>query len=105
VTPSRLKPAPPAPLEKASGLRQQALKNGKGNLHKLDSIIGVLAFVSKLVVLGSSFLRRLYKVKSRYPQAASQRWHLTDEVKANILWWQQFLPVWNGIAIIRSLHD
>jgi hypothetical protein len=94
---------PSAKLHKATELVEHALKKGKLNLQELQSLIGFLSFCCKVVPLGRSFLRRLYDATSSYPRSESgtKRRRLTAEMKADLRWWQRFLPSWNGIAIIR----
>jgi hypothetical protein len=94
---------PSAKLLKATELVEHALKKGKLNLQELQSLIGFLSFCCKVVPLGRSFLRRLYDATSSYPRSESgtKRRRLTAEMKADLRWWQRFLPSWNGIAIIR----
>jgi hypothetical protein len=93
---------PSAKLHKATELVEHALKKGKLNLQELQSLIGFLSFCCKVVPLGRSFLRRLYDATSNYPRSDTKRRRLTAEMKADLRWWKQFLPSWNGIAIIRS---
>jgi hypothetical protein len=96
---------PSAKLHKATELVEHALKKGKLNLQELQSLIGFLSFCCKVVPLGRSFLRRLYDATSNYPRSETgptkQRRRLTADMKADLRWWQRFLPSWNGIAIIR----
>lgn len=35
------------------------------------------------------------------PHSDTKRRRLTAEMKADLRWWKQFLPSWNGIAVIR----
>jgi hypothetical protein len=96
---------PSAKLHKATELVEHALKKGKLSLQELQSLIGFLSFCCKVVPLGRSFLRRLYDATSNYPRTGTgttkQRRRLTSDMKADLRWWQRFLPSWNGIAIIR----
>jgi hypothetical protein len=99
---------PLAKLQKATELVEHALKKGKLSLQELQSLIGFLSFCCKVVPLGRSFLRRLYDATSNYPHSgtgtAKQRRRLTADMKADLRWWQRFLPSWNGIAIIRPVR-
>jgi hypothetical protein len=98
---------PSAKLHKATELVESALKKGKLNLQELQSLIGFLSFCCKVVPLGRSFLRRLYDATSSYPRSepGTKRRRLTAEMKADLRWWKQFLPSWNGIAIIRPTRE
>jgi hypothetical protein len=100
---------PSAKLHKATELVEHALKKGKLNLLELQSLIGFLSFCCKVVPLGRSFLRRLYDATSNYPRSETgttkQRRRLTADMKADLRWWQRFLPSWNGIAIIHPARE
>jgi hypothetical protein len=98
---------PPAKLHKAIELVEHALKKGKLNLLELQSLIGFLSFCCKVVPLGRSFLRRLYDATGSYlrSESGTKRRRLTAEMKADLRWWKQFLPSWNGIAIIRPTRE
>jgi hypothetical protein len=95
---------PSAKLHKATELVEQALKKGKLSLQELQSLIGFLSFCCKVIPLGRSFLRRLYDATSNYPRSDTKRRRLTAEMKADLRWWQRFLPSWNGIAIIQRVR-
>jgi hypothetical protein len=108
---------PPAKLQKATELVEHALKKGKLSLPELQCLIGFLSFCCKVVPLGRSFLRRLYDATSNYPRSETsnyprsetgitkQRRRLTADMKADLRWWQRFLPSWNGIAIIHPARE
>jgi hypothetical protein len=96
---------PTTKLHKATELVEHALKKGKLSLQELQSLIGFLSFCCKVVPLGRSFLRRLYDATSNYPRSDTKRRRLTAEMKADLRWWKQFLPSWNGIAIIRPTRE
>lgn len=66
---------------------------------QLLSLIGKLTFISRVVRHGRTFLRRLIQV-SKSVQFLHYKIKLNQEAKADIRWWQNFLPTWNGISII-----
>jgi hypothetical protein len=92
-------------LHKATELVEHALQKGKLSLQELQSLTGFLSFCSKVVPLGRSFLRRLYDATGSYPRTGTKGRRLTAEMKADLRWWKQFLPSWNGIAIIRATRE
>ena len=62
---------------------------------ELLSLIGSLSFASKIIKCGRLFLRRLIDLSttvSRYEHRIS----LNVEAQADISWWLEFLPSWNG---------
>ena len=62
---------------------------------ELLSLIGSLSFASKIIKCGRLFLRRLIDLSttvSRYEHRIS----LNAEAQADISWWLEFLPSWNG---------
>ncbi len=61
----------------------------------LLSLIGQLAFASKVIPSGRTFLRRLIDLSS----SVSKLGHhisLNTEAREDIKWWLDFLPSWNG---------
>ena len=92
------------PVDKFDKLRQLVrlwVTKKKAQKRDLLSFIGVLAFASKVVKPGRMFLRRLIDLSS---SVTSLNFYVTfnAEARADIAWWQKFLPTWNGISIIQS---
>jgi hypothetical protein len=73
-------------------------KRPRGRKRALLSLIGKLSFVARVVRNGRSFLRR-------FIEAASQTAHLhhyvklSQDTRADLEWWYQYLDQWNGISI------
>ena len=67
---------------------------------ELLSLIGILSFACKVVKGGRMFLRRLIDLSTTVP-SLHHHVYLNSEAQADIQWWLQFLPHWNGIAIIH----
>lgn len=63
----------------------------------LLSLIGKLAFAAKAVPAGRLFIRRLITLSTKVREL-HHRIHLNKEARADIQWWQSFLPSWNGTA-------
>ena len=64
----------------------------------LLSLIGKLSFAAKVVPAGRLFLQRLINLST----TVSQLHHhitLNSQARADIQWWLQFLPAWNGKAM------
>lgn len=70
---------------------------------ELQSLIGVLAFASKVVAPGRTFLRRMIDHATSLPDTTSQ-YPLSDTFDADLQWWRQFMTQWNGVAIIPDVN-
>ena len=69
---------------------------------ELLSLLGSLNFASRIIKCGRLFLRRLIDVSktvSRYEHRIS----LNAESQADISWWMEFFPSWNGKEKIHPL--
>ena len=80
-----------------------ALWKGKKKCTKREllSLIGSLSFAAKVVKPGRMFLRRLIDLSTTVSQL-NHHVSLSSESRADILWWLEFLPSWNGVCIIQS---
>ena len=65
---------------------------------QLLSLIGKLSFAAKCVPAGRLFFRRLIDLSMK-ARRLSHRLDLTKEARADIAWWAEFLPKWNGTAL------
>lgn len=70
---------------------------------ELLSLIGKLNFACRIIPAGRIFLRRLIDLST---SACLPHHHVTmnREAHRDITWWLQFLPTWNGRAIIPEPH-
>ena len=68
---------------------------------ELLSLIGSLSFASKVVKPGRMFLRRLIDLSTTVPNL-NHHITLNAESRADILWWLEILPSWNGVCFIQS---
>ena len=68
---------------------------------ELLSLIGSLSFAAKVVKPGRMFLRRLIDLSTTVRRLDH---HITLNAgsKADIQWWLDFLPGWNGVCMIQS---
>ena len=62
------------------------------------SLIGKLSFVSRVVRPGRTFVRRLIDL-SKTAKYLHYRIHVTKAARADIRWWELYLPTWNGISV------
>ena len=75
-------------------------KKKKCTKRQLLSLIGSLSFAAKVVKPGRMFLRRLIDLSTTVNKL-DHHITLNSESKADIKWWLDFLPSWNGVAIIQ----
>ena len=68
---------------------------------ELLSLIGSLSFACKVVKPGRMFLRRLIDLSTSVPNL-NHHITLNSEARADIQWWNSFLPSWNGIEFIQQ---
>ena len=67
----------------------------------LLSLIGSLSFACKVVKPGRMFLRRLIDLSTTV-SSLNHHISLNSEACADIAWWLEFLPSWNGVEFIQS---
>ena len=68
---------------------------------ELLSLIGSLSFTCKVIKCGRFFLRRLIDLSSTV-SAMHHHLSLNSEALADINWWLEFLPTWNGVEPIQA---
>ena len=68
---------------------------------ELLSLIGSLSFACKCVKPGRIFLRRLIALSTKV-SSLNHRIMLNAEARADIKWWVDFLPSWNGVSLFQS---
>ena len=80
-------------------LLQSWLQKSRFTLKQLQSLIGKLSFITNCVRAGRIFINRLL---TRLRESnEKQYWHeVTSEMKQNIQWWIQYLPLYNGVSIL-----
>ena len=66
---------------------------------ELESLIGKLNFISKVVQPGRLFLRRLINLTTTVKKS-HHHINLNNQARADIEWWHQFLPAWSQSTII-----
>ena len=91
------------PVEKLQEV-QELLKFWMGRKkctkRELLSLIGLLAFVCKVVKPGRIFLRRMIDLSTTVT-GLDHYLYLNLEARADIDWWVRFLPDWHGVEIIH----
>ena len=66
---------------------------------ELLSLIGKLSFAAKVVPPGRIFLRRLIDLSTSVKKL-HHHVTLTASARADIRWWKDFLPGWNGVSLM-----
>ena len=89
---------PPDKLEELTGLIRSWLSRHKATKRELLSLIGMLSFAAKVVPAGRLFLRRLIDLSTTV-RKLHHHISLNAEARADIRWWDSFLPSWNGVAM------
>ena len=86
------------PEKKMTDLHQ-AVKDVAGKRkctqRRLLSVVGRLVHASKCVPPGRAFTRRLLDA-AHSVSGLGHRVRITAEVRADLQWWETFLPLWNG---------
>ena len=90
---------PAAKKEELLSDLQQFIHRHKCCKRELLSLIGKLSFACKVVPAGRIFLRRLID-KSTTVSWLRDRLRITQDVKADIQWWLDFLPTWTGVSLL-----
>ena len=96
---------PPSKLVKAQSLVQYFSLQRPIHLTELQSLLGYLPFCAKAVPIGRGFLRRLFDA-TRGDHSNNSLHHrplpirMTADMCADLHWWRDFLPAWNGIFLI-----
>ena len=67
---------------------------------ELLSLVGSLSFACKVVKPGRMFLRRLIDLSTTV-SCLNHHLSLNSEARADIIWWCNFLPFWNGVEFIQ----
>lgn len=95
---------PPGKLESLLLLLQQWQSTSrKVTKRRLLSLIGKLSFAAKVIPAGRIFLRRLIDLSTR-AKKLHHRITLSAAARADIKWWQDFLPGWNGVSLMLQPH-
>lgn len=89
------------PADKVSKLEHSLLmliRRTKVTLKEMQSLLGLLAFASRVIPLGKLFARKLYSAITGL-KSPSAHVRLSAEVKEDMLVWIQFLIHFNGRSV------
>ena len=83
---------PAKKLTKARHLVRNAIEQNSLSLVDIQRITGCLNFLTTLVPLGRTFLRRLYNMERYFPpEGRNFKRRLSCEAKRDLSWWNQIL--------------
>ena len=87
-------------LEALTSLLQQwSTTKKKATKRELLSLIGKLSFAAKVIPASHIFLRRLIDLSTSVKKL-HHHITLTAGTRADIQWWHDFLPGWNGVSVM-----
>eukprot|EP00731_Ephydatia_muelleri_P000796 Em0001g796a len=89
---------PPDKLQEMTILIKSWLGKHKATKRDLLSLIGKLSFAAIVVPSGRLFLLRLIELSTTVSKL-HHHIHLNVEAREDIIWWDRFLPSWNGVLI------
>lgn len=91
---------PESKFVKAKALVSNTLSRKRQHQQEFASMIGFLSFACKVVRHGRTFLRALYESKP----AEDGMHDIEGTVRADLEWWNRFLPLWNGRRMMTPLY-
>ena len=86
-------------LNKAARLVSEALTANRLTQLQAQELVGFLSFCSTVVRLGRTYLRRIWDSTASFTRSQSLR-PLTDGAIADLTWWRDLLPHFNGIQLL-----
>ena len=86
-------------LEEITSLSKMWARKTVATKQELQSILGKIMWVSKVVRFSRCFVSRIIGVLKGL-RSQKQKVTLSLEVRKDFLWWAEFLPVFNGVEII-----
>ena len=90
---------PERKLATLQSLLQRWQRAKKTTKRELLSLIGSLSFAAKVVPAGRIFFRRLIDLSTSVKKL-HHRIKLNSSARADIQWWLDFLPTWNGTGLM-----
>ena len=94
------------PLEKLNEIRKLVfgwLSKHYATLKDVQRLLGKLNFIGACVKSSRVFINRILNwlryCHSQY-SSSSGRFRIPDDVKKDLIWWNKFLPIYNGISLL-----
>lgn len=76
----------------------------EASLHEIQSLLGKLVFIASCVRQSRVFISRLLNWLRQIPGGENKACHVPDEVRKDLIWWREFLPLYNGVSMM-SLEE
>jgi hypothetical protein len=96
---------PEKKLKKALHLIDSLLATGTATLFEAQSVTGLLQFCSQVIILGRTFIRRIWDFISTFHcQNYAPRRRLTHGAVRDLQWWRNTLPVANGVLFFDAIN-
>ncbi len=94
----------PERLMEIRRLTSQWLEYKRCTLKQLQSLIGLLEFVSRVVRPGRAMLSRLYAMTRPFSNNHHTHRRVSDDARADIRWWNTFIHEWNGVSLLYEVE-
>ena len=88
-----------AKLQEITALTKKWARKTVATKEELQSILGKVLWVSKVVRFSRCFVSRIIALLNGL-RSQKQKVTLTESVKKDFLWWSEFLPVFNGVELL-----
>ena len=86
-------------LQEITALTKKWSRKTVATKEELQSILGKVLWVSKVVRFSRCFVSRIIALLKGL-RTQKQKVTLTENVKKDFLWWSEFLPVFNGVELL-----
>ena len=93
------------PDEKLTRLKAELAKcvhHHSVSKRELQSLVGLLQFVTKVIRPGRPFLQRLYAMQN-IGTHSDYFIRLNQPARADVIWWHVFASKWNGVSLLWDL--
>lgn len=91
-------------LERITSLVKQFLGKKKCTKRQLLSLLGHLAFASRVIPAGRSFMSRLFQA-AHSVKKLHHRVSIGNAAKADLAMWVKFLEGWDGVSLFLDLEE
>ena len=88
-----------AKLQEITALSKTWARKTVATKQQLQSILGKLMWVSKVVRFSRCFVARIISILKGL-RTQKQKVTLNEETRKDFLWWSEFLPVFNGVEML-----
>ena len=79
-------------------------KKTAATIEELQSLTGTLNWVTRVIRPGRSYIRRIITFHTEKSRISAGPHTLSADVKADIEWWRNFAPQWNGVSMLYQVE-